>query len=389
MQDEGALAANVADLDEEEIYALVSRFGAPRYRAGQIFGWIGRGAASFDEMTDLPAALRAELSRGARVGVPQIVGMRRSAIDGTAKYALRAHDGNVVECALMRYRHGLSLCVSSQAGCRMGCAFCASRPSGYSRGLSAGEMLGQVTAVRRSAGEDVGHVVVMGVGEPFDNYDETLKFVRLLNAHARPGMPKAQAARRGARARMDAAAGAAAARPGVGARKVTISTCGVVPGILRLAGEGIQVGLSVSLHAADDALRRRLMPVARMHSIDKLLDSCKIYTDKTKRRLTFEYALFDAVNDAPADARLLARRLEGMLCHVNLIPANHVDGSRYKPSPKAAVERFAGELASRGATVTVRRELGSDIKAACGQLRNGMAAGGIAFEGSMGRRDDG
>ena len=359
----GAELACVADMDEAELSDLLSRYGAPRYRAKQVFDWIGRGAASFGEMTDLPEGLRAALSRDARVGMPQICGMRRSALDGTVKYAMRAHDGNVVECALMRYRHGLTLCVSSQAGCRMGCVFCASQPSGFSRSLSAGEMFGQVAAARRAAGEDVGHVVVMGVGEPFDNYGNTIKFVKLLNTHARLGNNKR----------------------GVGARKVTISTCGVVPGILRFAGEGLQVGLSVSLHAADDALRKRLMPVARTHSIDKLLEGCKIYTYNTKRRLTFEYALFDGVNDAPADARLLTRRLKGMLCHVNLIPANPVEGSRLTPSPKAAVERFAGLLQSGGVIVTIRRELGSDIRAACGQLRNNIAAESNAFEGSSGQ----
>ena len=385
---------SVSDLDEAEIAGLISQYGAQRYRAAQIFDWIGRGAASFGEMTDLPAELRASLARDARVGTPLICGMRRSAVDGTVKYALRAHDGNAIECALMRYRHGLTLCVSSQAGCRMGCAFCASRPSGFSRSLSAGEMLGQVAAVRRSFGEDIGHVVVMGVGEPFDNYENTMKFVRLLNTHARPGVTKPRSrsgmadGRMGSSladghigtrivdGRMGSGLADGRAKPGVGARKITISTCGIVPGILRLADEGVQVGLSVSLHAADDALRRRLMPVARKHSIDKLLEGCKIYTYNTKRRLTFEYALFDGVNDAPADAWLLARRLKGISCHVNLIPANMVEGSGFKPSPRVAVERFAGLLRSGGVLATIRRELGSDIGAACGQLRNSFADGG-------------
>jgi 23S rRNA (adenine2503-C2)-methyltransferase len=245
----------------------------------------------------------------------------------------------------MKYRHGYTACVSSQAGCRMGCAFCASAPSAFSRSLSPGEMLGQVAAIGRAEGVAVGHVVVMGIGEPFDNYDGTLKFAALLHEHGKTG---------------------------VGYRKLTISTCGHLPGILRLAREGLPIGLSVSLHAPNDAVRSALMPINRKYSIDKLIEGCKIYTYATKRRITFEYALIRGVNDSPGAAAELAGRISGMLCHVNLIPVNRTERSRYEPPPAGAVAAFAGALRRGGIETTVRRELGADVMAACGQLRNSL-----------------
>ncbi|MDR3121714.1 MAG: 23S rRNA (adenine(2503)-C(2))-methyltransferase RlmN [Clostridiales bacterium] len=333
----------LADMDRLEMNEWLAGIDPAAYRAAQVFRWIGRGAACFDDMTDLPRELRARLASRAAVGIPEVVGRLCSARDGTVKYVLKTADGNVVESVLMEYRHGFSVCVSSQAGCRMGCAFCASRPQGFARSLSPGEMFGQVAAVSRREKKSVGHVVVMGIGEPFDNYDGTLKFVRLLHEHEETN---------------------------IGYRKVTISTSGILPGILRLSEEGLPIGLSVSLHASNDAVRERLMPVNRKYSIDKLLEGCKIYTDRTKRRVTFEYALIAGVNDAPGDARELARRLRHMLCHVNLIPVNRTEDSGFRPSPKERVRRFAELLSGGGVQTTVRRELGSDIAAACGQLRN-------------------
>ncbi|MCL2059359.1 MAG: 23S rRNA (adenine(2503)-C(2))-methyltransferase RlmN [Oscillospiraceae bacterium] len=326
-----------------------------KYRGKQLFEWLGMGARSFDEMTNLPLALRSALAARAITGIPEIVAEARSRRDGTVKYAMKTHDDLIIECVLMQYRHGATICVSSQAGCAMGCAFCATKPQSFARGLSPGEMLGQVVlAANRgdvnrggangggTAGR-IGNVVVMGIGEPFNNYDNTLKFIRL--AHGHKGL-------------------------GIGYRKFTISTCGVLSGILRLAEEGIPVGLAVSLHAPDDATRGALMPVNHSCSIDKLIEGCKIYTCKTGRRVTFEYALMKGVNDAPDDARGLLRIIRGMLCHINLIPMNQTDNTRFVPSSRERVAQFAKILTDGGAAVTVRRELGTDIMAACGQLRN-------------------
>ena len=341
----------LAELDEwlrqNGLVGPAGKTGKHDYRSAQIFKWLGRGAATFAEMTDIPLNLRASLSERAVTGIPQIVGEARSERDGTVKYAMRTSGGGIVESVLMSYRHGYSVCVSSQAGCRMGCTFCATKPGSFTGSLSPGEMYGQVAAIAYNAAQDrIGHVVVMGVGEPFDNYDNTLKFVRLLHEHQGTS---------------------------ISFRKITISTCGILSGILRLAEEGLPVGLSVSLHAPNDALRSRLMPVNRSCSIDKLLEGCKIYTYKTKRRVTFEYALIDGVNDAPDDAYELLRKIRGMLCHVNIIPVNKTENSGhlgYLPSPRESVRRFVAILAEGGAQATVRRTLGTDIAAACGQLRN-------------------
>jgi 23S rRNA (adenine2503-C2)-methyltransferase len=336
----------LADMDRAELTAWIAAFGQPGFRGGQIFRWIGRGAVSFEEMTDLPRALAADLARRCVTGVPERIARFQSQRDDTVKYAFRTRRGPVVESVLMRYHYGLSVCVSSQDGCRMGCAFCASRPEGFAGNLSPGEMFGQVGAIQRESGRRVGHVVVMGVGEPFDNYDNTLKFIRLLHEHEETN---------------------------VGYRKVTISTSGVVPGIRRLAESGLPIGLSVSLHAPNDGLRDRLMPVNKKYSIDKLLEGCKIYTGKTKRRVTFEYALIEGVNDSPEHAAELARRLKNMLCHVNLIPVNRTEGTDFRPSPQHSVRRFESLLSGGGVRTTVRRALGADISAACGQLRNHMS----------------
>ena len=332
----------------------------PDYRADQIFEWIGRGARTFEEMTNLPSELRRDLSTFAVTGVPEIMASYESARDGTVKYAMRMSDGCVVESVLMRYRHGDAVCVSSQAGCRMGCGFCATKPGSFARDLSPGEMLGQVTSISKN-GPRIGNVVVMGVGEPFDNYENTLKFIKLLHAHGETN---------------------------IGYRKVTISTCGIVPGILRLAEEGLPVGLSVSLHAPNDIIRGGIMPVNKRYSIDKLIEGCKIYTYKTNRRVTFEYALIKDVNDAPDDARELLRKIRGMLCHINLIPVNKTEGTVYTPPSGERIKKFSDIIASGGLNVTVRRELGSDIMAACGQLRNSSGNGRIIFEGHASQNDE-
>ena len=335
----------LADLCRAELEMLALEMGQPAYRGEQLFRWIGRGVTSFEQMTDIPSGFRAQLEAEKKIGLPKIIDIRNSQKDETVKYVLALHDGNLIESVLMKYHHGYSVCVSTQAGCRMGCRFCASKPDGFARNLSAGEMFGQICAVQVQTGKKVGHVVLMGVGEPFDNYDQCLRFIRLLHENSETS---------------------------IGYRKVTISTSGIVPGILRLADEGLPIGLSVSLHAPNDQIRNRLMPVSKKYSIDKLLEGCKIYTQTGKRRITFEYAMIHEINDQPAHAVELAKRLRGMLCHVNLIPVNSVAGTEFKPSERAAIAEFEGILKKRGIEVTVRRELGSDIDAACGQLRSEM-----------------
>ena len=333
----------LSDMNYDELCAFVLKIGQPKFRAKQIFQWIGRGVEKFEEMSDLPLSLRNSLEEAAIIGMPQIEQVIRSKKDETIKFALKLFDGNIIESVLMQYHHGYSICISSQVGCRMGCKFCASKQQAFVRNLSAGEMFGQVSVIQRYCDEKIGHVVVMGVGEPFDNYENCLKFASLLHENSETN---------------------------IGYRKVTISTSGLVPNIVKLANEGLPIGLSVSLHAPNDRVRDALMPVNRKYSIDKLLEGCKIYTEKTKRRVTFEYALIADENSSPKDALELANRLKGMLCHVNLIPINKTDENDFRPPSKEQASRFESVLKEKGIEVTVRRELGADINAACGQLRN-------------------
>ncbi|NLH97445.1 MAG: 23S rRNA (adenine(2503)-C(2))-methyltransferase RlmN [Clostridiaceae bacterium] len=330
------------DMDISELEEFFAGIGQKKYRAKQVFGWIAKGAVSFDEMTDLPLALREDLKLLARVSCLKIRKKFVSAVDGTVKYLFGLDDGNIIESVLMEYNHGYTACVSSQVGCKMGCSFCASTVAGFRRNLTAGEILEQVLAIQRDSGVRVSNVVVMGIGEPFDNYDNVIKFLRLANSHH--GL-------------------------NIGYRHMTVSTCGIVPGILRFAGEGFQVNLAVSLHAPNDRIRAKLMPVGRKYRIDKIIEASKIYTEKTNRRIMFEYALIEGVNDLPENAVELAFLLKGLLCLVNLIPVNPVDETSYRQSGRKRTERFAAILKENGIETTVRRELGSDINAACGQLR--------------------
>ncbi len=318
------------------------RSGQPDYRAGQIFRWLARGIAAAEEMTDLPAALRSQLAADFDFTGFQLVQKLQSSLDATCKYVFRLSDGNTIESVLMHYRHGWSACISSQAGCRMGCAFCASSGAGFGRNLSAGEMLAQVARISRDLGSRVGHLVVMGIGEPFDNYEPLVRFLRLVND------PEGQ---------------------NIGFRHISVSTCGLVPEMLKFTQEGMPVTLSVSLHAPNDVIRRQLMPIARRYSLDQLLSACRRHTDLTGRRISFEYAMIQGINDRPEHAAELAGRLRGMLAHVNLIPVNEVPGSAFRQSPPETVRQFRDRLAHAGINVTVRRELGTDIMAACGQLR--------------------
>jgi 23S rRNA (adenine2503-C2)-methyltransferase len=330
------------DMDIQELEALLKETGQQKFRAKQIFSWIARGAKNFDEMTDLSKQLRQDLRLYARVSGLEVRRKLVSSIDGTAKYLFELLDGNMIESVLMEYQHGFTACISSQIGCKMGCSFCASTIAGFRRDLTAGEMLEQILAIQRDSGARVGNVVIMGIGEPFDNYDNVLKFLRLANN------PEGL---------------------NIGSRHMTVSTCGLVPGILRFSEENLQVNLAISLHAPNDSMRSAIMPIGSKYSIDKIIEACKIYTRKTNRRITFEYALIEGVNDSPENAGELALRLKGLLCHVNLIPVNTVKGVGYRQSDRRHVEEFEKLLLRKGIETTVRRELGADINAACGQLR--------------------
>jgi 23S rRNA (adenine2503-C2)-methyltransferase len=307
-----------------------------------VFRWLGRGVTTFDAMTDLSKELRTKISADFRLDSLAVERKLVSSEDETTKYVFRLLDGNRVESVLMKYHHGYSVCISSQAGCRMGCTFCASTGAGFGRNLTAGEMLAQVALIGAECGARISNVVVMGIGEPFDNYAQLVRFLRLVNDE------------RGL---------------GIGMRHISVSTCGCVPEMVDFTDEGLPVTLSVSLHAPNDEIRKRLMPIARVYPIDQLLEACRRHVERTGRRISFEYSLFQGVNDRPEHAMELARRLHGLQCHVNLIPANEFAGGLYKRSRPDAIRAFQDVLMREGINATVRRELGTDIDAACGQLR--------------------
>ena len=333
---------NLTDLNIEELEAFVQNIGEKKFRGKQIFEWIAKGVKSIDEMTNLSIALRDKLNKCAYVCNLEIVEKLQSKIDETAKYLLKLPDGNIIESVLMKYKHGYSICISSQVGCRMGCKFCASTGIGFIRNLTPGEILAQVLTVGRDLGDRISNIVMMDIGEPFDNYDNVLKFLQLVNNEN--GL-------------------------NIGLRHISISTCGVVPKILEFANKNLQVTLSISLHATTDEIRSGMMPINSKYNIHELIEACKEYIRITNRRITFEYSLVDGVNDSDKDALNLVKLIRGMLCHVNLIPVNEIDSNNYKQSKRNAVERFKNILLDNGINATVRRELGSDIKAACGQLR--------------------
>lgn len=332
---------NILDLLPEELETAVSELGDKKFRASQIFGWLAKGVACFDDMKNIPAALRADLEERFYIGIPEAV-RRQESKDGTVKCLFEFADGTQAESVFMKYEYGNSICISSQSGCRMGCTFCASTMDGLDRSLSGGEMLAQVLAMRNLTGEDIGHVVVMGMGEPFDNYNQLSRFIRLI--HDRKGYD-------------------------LGLRNITVSTCGIIPKIREFAVDFPQVNLAVSLHAPNQKLREKTMPVARKYGYEDLLRACREYTEITGRRITFEYAVIDGVNDSTECAEELASKLKGWLSHVNLIPLNEVRGREYKTANWKSVASFKKILEKNGVAVTVRRTLGSDIDAACGQLR--------------------
>ncbi len=342
---------NILGMTKEQIAALPCFDGVPAYRAAQVYGWACRGV-DVSGMTDLPLSFREKLTEdGICVRFPEIRRKLVSKIDGTVKYLFAMRDGELVESVLMKYRHGNTVCVSSQAGCRMGCRFCASTLGGLSRNLEANEILGQVMAVSRDSGERVSNVVLMGIGEPLDNFENVVSFLHMLNS---PDITN------------------------IGYRHVSVSTCGLVPGIRRLADEDLPVTLSVSLHSPDDEKRSRLMPVNRKWGVNELLDACRGYFNKTGRRISFEYTLIAGETDGAENAVRLAGKLReklgGMPLHVNLIPLNPVAERHLMPPDGKAASEFRQELERLGINATVRRRLGPDINASCGQLRHGAEA---------------
>lgn len=343
---------DIKSLTSEELTGELQAMGLPRFRGEQVFRWLHqRGARSFEEMTDLSRDLRASLAETYEIAWadPEI---KRVSRDGTVKYLFRLNDGEYVESVLMEYRHGTSICISTQVGCKMGCTFCATGQGGFARDLTPSEILAQIQSAEADSGKTVSNVVLMGMGEPLDNYENVLRFLSLVSD---------------SRGR------------NIGMRHISLSTCGLVDKIYDLADRKLQLTLSVSLHAPNDAIRQQTMPVARRWSLEELLKACRYYCETTGRRISFEYAMIRGVNDSDTCARELASRLRGMLAHVNLIPVNDVTGTGYEKTGIERQKKFVSILESRGIPATVRRTLGSDIEASCGQLR-GRREGGQRHE---------
>lgn len=334
---------DIRALSLSELTRELSLISEKPFRAKQIYEWLHKKlAVSFDEMTNLSKALREKLSEKYEITPVVMVDKRVSKKDGTTKFLFRLGDGSVIESVLMKYKHGNSVCISSQAGCRMGCRFCASTLGGLERNLRVSEMLSQVYEIQRISGERISNIVIMGTGEPFDNYDNFLKFIYMISDEN--GLNISQ-------------------------RNITVSTCGLVERIRQLAEENLQITLAISLHAPNDEMRKALMPVANKYSIAEIMDACHYYYEKTGRRITFEYSLVEGSNDSEEAAGELSALLKGFNCHVNLIPVNPIKERNYKHSGETRIRRFRTVLEKCGINATVRRELGSDIDAACGQLR--------------------
>ena len=331
-----------------ELTATLKELGQPAFRGKQVYTWLHKGVRSYEEMTNLPKGLRDLLAEKFPIYPPEVVRKQESQKDGTIKYLWRLHDGNCVETVLMRYNYGNTVCISTEVGCRMGCAFCASTIGGLVRRLEPYEMLDEVLFTQLDSGLPVSRVVLMGIGEPLDNFDNVMRFLELVNSEE--GM-------------------------NISMRHISLSTCGLVPKIDELAKRKLQISLAISLHGPNDEIRNKIMPVNKAYPSEELLQACRRYFDATGRRIHFEYAMIDGVNDREADAKELLRRLKGLPAHFNLIPLNHVEESPLKPSSKAAVAKFQKILEDGGITATVRRTLGSDIDASCGQLRRKYTKG--------------
>ena len=328
-----------------ELEQALAQMGEPRFRAKQIYRWLHTGARSFEEMTNLAKPLRGALAERFAITAPEILRKQVSRIDGTVKYLWRLRDGSAVESVVMHYEHGNTICISTEVGCAMGCAFCASTLGGLVRRLAPSEMLDQVLFAQLDTGERISNIVLMGIGEPLDNFDSVVQFLRLVNSD--DGLH-------------------------IGMRHISLSTCGLVPRIRELAALDLQLTLSVSLHAPDNETRSRIMPVNRRYDVDTLLAACRDYFDATGRRISYEYAMIDGVNDTEYHARLLAKRVKAVAAHVNLIPLNRVEERAFRPSTSGHMKAFQKILEEEGVNFTVRRRLGSDVDASCGQLRRKM-----------------
>ena len=333
---------NLKSMTLTEVSAVLKELGQPAFRGKQVYTWLHKGVRSYDEMTNLPQSLRQELANQYPIYPPEVVRKQESKLDGTIKYLWKLSDGNCVETVLMRYHHGNTVCISTEVGCLMGCAFCASTHGGLVRRLEPFEMLDQVLFTQCDSGLPISNIVLMGIGEPLDNFDNVMRFLELVNSPE--GM-------------------------NISMRHISLSTCGLVPKIDLLAQKKLQLTLSVSLHAPNNEIRNTIMPVNKAYPIEVLLDACRRYYAATSRRISFEYAMIGGVNDTEAAAKELLRRMKGLPAHFNLIPLNHVEESPLKPSSRNAVARFQKILEEGGITATVRRTLGGDIDASCGQLR--------------------
>ena len=339
---------NLKNLTLPELAETIKALGQPPFRAKQVYSWLHKGVRSYEEMTNLPKNLRDRLGENYTIQAPTVVRRQESRKDGTIKYLWQLSDGNCVETVLMRYHYGNTVCISTEVGCRMGCAFCASTLGGLVRRLEPFEMLDQVLFTQVDSGLPISHIVLMGIGEPLDNFDNVMRFLELVNSAE--GM-------------------------NISMRHISLSTCGLVPKIDELAKRNLQLTLSVSLHAPNDGIRDTIMPVNKLYPSQELIDACRRYYEATSRRISFEYAMIGGVNDSRENAKELIRRMKGLPCHFNLIPLNHVEESPLKPSTREAVAAFQKTLESGGIPATVRRTLGGDIDASCGQLRRKYTKG--------------
>lgn len=342
-----AVKPDIRSMLPEEIEAELEKLGQPKFRAKQIFGWLSRGASSFEDMTNLPKALRETLSEKYTMCVPKCIRKQVSQSDGTVKYLWAFSDGNAVETVVMSYKHGNTVCISSQVGCRMGCVFCASTLGGLVRNLEPSEMLAQVIFSEQDFGAPISNIVLMGIGEPLDNFNNVISFLKLVNH------PEGR---------------------NTGMRHISLSTCGLTEKFDKLGDYNLQLTLSVSLHAPDDETRSKIMPVNRARGVDELMRACEAYYKKTGRRISFEYAMINEVNDTPEHADMLAARVKRLAGHVNLIPLNRIEEGRFAPSTPERLKAFIKRLEEKGINVTVRRRLGSDVDASCGQLRRKAAS---------------
>lgn len=333
---------NILDLNLDELKNWMETNGEKGFRAKQVYDWIYKNTFDFYDMKNIPKHTAQRLQESFYIGVPKVIERLDSKYGDTSKFLFEYNDGNVIECVIMKYDYGNSICVSTQVGCRMGCSFCASTIGGRIRDLTAGEILSEVLVAQKEIGERISNIVLMGSGEPLDNYDNVVKFIRLVNDEN--GL-------------------------NIGQRHITLSTCGIVPKIYDLIKENFQITLAISLHAPNDDLRKKIMPVANKYSINEIINACKKYSEITKRRVTFEYSLVKDVNDSTENAKELSNVLKGMLCHVNIIPVNSVKETSYEKPSKNTIEEFSKVLSKASIENTVRKEMGSDINAACGQLR--------------------